>query len=105
MCGNKNIENLNQVLCALKERHRDKVIREEGILLDKDELSALEVEPNRYYYGILSIGKDTAVEIEMLGGALFEIPENNQIIELFQGITLTGTNALFRGYALTVQGQ
>ncbi|MEQ8220316.1 MAG: hypothetical protein RH981_18925 [Arenibacter sp.] len=101
MCKQNNIENLGNVCCALSRRLGFPVQSKTDIDLTVEQLKALQSDSRAYYYGLLTVGKDTSVDIVLADSqSVIEVTANNQIIEVFNGLTITGNNAYFRGYVV-----
>lgn len=102
---NRNIEGLNQVLCALVSKY-DTAVHEREVIYDILELKEMMNEHNskRLLYGILSVGAGTTVGIKLIGDVYFQLAGNTQSIELISEIEdITGNeNVFFRGYELTL---
>jgi len=102
MCIGRNIENLDQIVCAIKKENSEVNITTKEVRFSKDELDALIPSGNAEYYGIINSGVDTSVRIEGFDGSLFDITANSQIIINFRAIIITGNNCWFRGYSITL---
>ncbi|TMU56468.1 hypothetical protein [Flagellimonas algicola] len=108
MCT-KNIEDLNQVVCALERRYKGEKIEVEPIMLVSEELLTMtEAVPGTFFYGILTVGADTVCDIELADGNQMNIAANSQIIEFIATFQIDGNSegaAFFRGWEIKVPNQ
>lgn len=107
MCNTNNIENVQQIVCALKKKFKAREVNFEHVIYDSTELvSSVFSSPTDgvYFYGILSVGDSTSVIIRLFEGSVYSVAEKNQIIELWESLTISGDdNITFRGYEITVK--
>lgn len=101
-----NIEALQSVKCAIRSTDKNLRVSDLEVFYNADQLAEIQSADKVYYYGILTVGKLTDVELELYGGSVIEVSSNSQIIEVFQGIDfVTGLNAQFRGWQITARAQ
>tara|TARA_R110002051_G_scaffold257435_5_gene316447 strand:+ start:35603 stop:35917 length:315 start_codon:yes stop_codon:yes gene_type:complete len=103
MCKQNNIENLDRVVCALKDRFRSNDVKTKPVDIYRSEMDDLVFNGKTFFYGLLEVGNGTTVVITLPDGSSFNIATpNSQIITSFKSIVVTGTNCYFSGYNITV---
>jgi hypothetical protein len=107
---NKNIENVEQIKCALANRFKGQQIDIRAVYRDKSEMAALSSSgktAGTCFYGIVTVGDGTSVALRMLGGGSIAVAQNNQVIELFTHLVIDAAgvgDVFFRGYEINVYG-
>ncbi len=105
MCKSLLVEDFESVLCAFQKEHKNRTISRDYVKMSKTEMDSrlVNVDTNTYYYGILTVGKGSTMELILEESCLFELASNTQIIEVFQGIqNVVGANYYFRGWVFTI---
>ncbi|WP_036384871.1 hypothetical protein [Muricauda sp. MAR_2010_75] len=107
MCCTKLIEDFQSVLCAYKKKaNLNREITPTAVIMTKDDIDSnmTASKDGVYYYGILTIGKDTTMDMVLDGDCDFSLVGNRQIIEVFRNVkNIVGDNYYFRGWAFKIQ--
>ena len=108
MMETNNIEGVEQVVCALRDRYRGRDLEVKSVIVDRRDFQAgyfNEEKSGVAYYGIVTVGVGTTAKLNLFGGGAINIDPNNQIIELVTSIeAIEGDNVLFRGYVISLHG-